>query len=70
MGEGKNNTETLTQNLDKMLKKKKKDLQLNNLPVWFQTPQYTQCYLVFSMNGQLLWTLHVVRLSSGRYTIN
>jgi len=33
MGEGKNNTETLTQNLDKMLKKKKKDLQLNNLPV-------------------------------------
>lgn len=37
MGEGKDNTETLTQNLDKRLKgkkeKKEKDLQLNNLPV-------------------------------------
>lgn len=37
MEEGKDNTETLTQNLDKRLKgkkeKKEKDLQLNNLPV-------------------------------------
>lgn len=51
-------------------KKKKKDLQLHNLPVWFQTPQYTQRYLVLSKNEQLLWTLHIVRFSSDGYTIN
>lgn len=68
MGEGKNNIETLMLNLDKMLKKK--DLQLNNLPVWFQTPQYTQHDLVLSKNEQLLWSLQIVRFSSDRYTIN
>lgn len=57
-----------TPNPDEMLKKPQ-DLQFNNLPVGFQTPQYTQRYLVLSRNEQLLWTLHLVRFSSGRYTI-
>lgn len=42
-----------TQNPDEMLKIPQ-DLQFNNLPVGFQTPQYTQHYLVLSKNEQLL----------------